>query len=105
MKSLLQTNEERKKVLHPIERIALFHLNFEGIHPFIDGNGRTGRLLLNLDLIQNGYPMIDIKFTDRKRYYDAFDAYYGYGKADAMITLIASYIEERLDEYQELFEP
>ncbi len=105
MKSLLQTNEERKKVLHPIERIALFHLNFEGIHPFIDGNGRTGRLLLNLDLIQNGYPMIDIKFTDRKRYYDAFDAYYGYGKADAMITLIASYIEERLDEYQKIFKP
>ena len=102
MKSLLQTNDERKKDLHPIERIALFHLEFEGIHPFIDGNGRTGRLLLNLELIQNGYPTINVKFTDRKRYYDAFDAYYDGGKADAMIELIAGYVEERLDQYLEI---
>ncbi len=99
MKSLLQTNDNRKKELHPIERIALFHLNFEGIHPFIDGNGRTGRLLLNLDLIQNGYPPINVKFTDRKRYYDAFDAYYGEGTPAAMIELIAGYVEERLNQY------
>ncbi len=52
--------------MNPIERIARFHLEFEGIHPFIDGNGRTGRLILNLDLIRNGYPPINIKFADRK---------------------------------------
>lgn len=45
---LLAENEERKKTMHPIERIARFHLELEGIHPFIDGNGRTGRLILNL---------------------------------------------------------
>ena len=105
MKSLLQTNNNRKRERHPIERIALFHLDFEGIHPFIDGNGRTGRLLLNLDLIQNGYPPINVKFTDRKRYYDAFDAYYDSKKADAMIELIAGYVEERLDEYLEILKP
>lgn len=79
---LLAENEDRKKTMHPIERIARFHLEFEGIHPFIDGNGRTGRLILNLELIRNGYPAINVKFTDRKRYYDAFDAFYRDGKAD-----------------------
>lgn len=58
--------------MHAIERIARFHLEFEGIHPFIDGNGRCGSLILNLDIIQNGYPAINVKFTDRHRYYDAF---------------------------------
>ena len=96
---LLAENEQRRETMNPIERIARFHLEFEGIHPFIDGNGRTGRLLLNLDLIRNGYPPINVKFTDRKRYYDAFDAYYRDGNADEMINLIAGYVDERLDEY------
>lgn len=96
---LLAENEERKKTMHPIERIARFHLEFEGIHPFIDGNGRTGRLILNLELIRNGYPSINVKFADRRRYYDAFDAYYRDGKADDMVLLVAEYIGERLDRY------
>ena len=85
--------------MHPIERIARFHLEFEGIHPFIDGNGRTGRLVMNLELIREGYPPINVKYTDRRRYYDAFDAYYRDGSADAMTGLVAGYVEQRLDEY------
>ena len=96
---LLAVNEERKVTMNTIERIARFHLEFEGIHPFIDGNGRTGRLILNLDLIRNGFPPINVKFADRKKYYDAFDAYYRDGSADAMTDLIAGYVNERLDEY------
>lgn len=96
---LLLVNEERKTTMNPIERIARFHLEFEGIHPFIDGNGRTGRLLMNLDLIQNGYPPINVKFTDRKRYYDAFDAFYRDGNPDKMTELISEYVDKRLDEY------
>lgn len=99
---LLAENEERKKTMHPIERIARFHLEFEGIHPFIDGNGRTGRLILNLELIRNGYPAINVKFADRKRYYDAFDAFYHDGKVNAMVLLVAEYVNERLDRYLEM---
>ncbi|MDD3880678.1 MAG: Fic family protein [Eubacteriales bacterium] len=99
---LLRENEQRKKAMHPIERIARFHLEFEGIHPFIDGNGRTGRLVMNLDLIRNGYPAINVKFADRKRYYDAFDAYYRDGNADDMVFLVGQYVNERLDKYLEI---
>lgn len=102
MTELLAANEERKITMSVIERIARFHLEFEGIHPFIDGNGRTGRLIMNLDLIRNGYPAINVKFADRKKYYDAFDTYYRDGNAEAMTDLIAEYVNERLDEYLEI---
>ncbi len=98
MEELLRQNEERKKTMHPVERIARFHLEFEGIHPFIDGNGRTGRLIMNLELIRSGYLPINVKFADRKRYYEAFDAYYRDGQADAMILLIGEYVRDRLEE-------
>ena len=99
MTELLSANEERKTTMTDIERIALFHLEFEGIHPFIDGNGRTGRLILNLDLIRNGYPPINVKFTDRKRYYDSFDSFYKDNDPTAMTELIAEYIDLRFDDY------
>lgn len=98
---LLAADEQRRETMKPIERIARFHLEFEGIHPFIDGNGRTGRLIMNLDLIRCGYPPINVKYTDRKKYYDAFDSYYRDGDAGAMIDLVAGYVNERLDMYLE----
>lgn len=82
--------------LHVVEQAALFHLRFESIHPFIDGNGRTGRLVMNPQLIQAGYPPINVKFTDRRRYYEAFDSYVTTGSPEAMVTLIAEYLVERL---------
>ena len=104
MEGLLIEDKKRAKTMNIIERIARFHLEFEGVHPFIDGNGRTGRLVLNLDLIRNGYPPINVKFTDRKRYYEAFDAYYRDNDASKMTALIAEYVSERLDEYLVILE-
>jgi len=55
-----------------IKRIARLHLTFEYIHPFVDGNGRIGRVINNYLLIREGFVPINIKFIDRKKYYDAF---------------------------------
>ena len=88
-----------KSRLHPIFRAALFHLQFEGIHPFVDGNGRTGRLILNLMLMQAGYPPINVKYRDRKRYYEAFDAYYRDQNHGAMLKLVVAELKEQLQLY------
>lgn len=84
---------------HIVTKVAKFHLEFESIHPFIDGNGRTGRLLVNLELMKSGLPPIDIKFTDRALYYNAFDDYHTQNKISSMEKLFAGYVNERLDMY------
>ena len=58
--------------LNIIKRIAKLHLVFEYIHPFCDGNGRIGRIIINYLLLREGYVPINIKFIDRKDYYQAF---------------------------------
>lgn len=96
--------EKDMENLHPIEHAALFHLKFEGIHPFIDGNGRTGRLIMNFMLMQNGYLPIDVKFADRAKYYACFDAYFHDGNAEMMTSLVAEYVKLRLQGYLAILE-
>ena len=102
MEELLKKFMEGKE--HIITKLARFHIEFEGIHPFIDGNGRTGRLLVNLELMKAGYPPIDIKFTDRMEYYKAFDEYHEKNNLSAMEKLFAGYVNSRLDMYLKILE-
>ena len=105
MERLVAEYAEMKSGKHIIEAVAEFHLRFEGIHPFIDGNGRTGRLILNLELIKAGLLPVNIKFTDRQRYYDCFDAYYGNEHtADMLTQLIIGCEIEALTRHIEMIE-
>lgn len=102
MEQLLHDIVERKE--HIVTKLARFHIEFEGIHPFIDGNSRTGRLLVNFELMKKGYPPIDIKFADRVSYYNAFDEYYAKHNLSAMENLFAGYINARLDMYLDMLQ-
>lgn len=102
MEQLLHDFAENNE--HIVTKLARFHIEFEGIHPFIDGNGRTGRLLVNLELMKAGYPPIDIKFTDRIAYYDAFDEYHVKHNLSAMENLFAGYINSRLELYLKILQ-
>src|SRR3990167_7650478 len=72
-----------------VKRIAQLHLTFEYTHPFIDGNGRIGRVLNNYLLIREGYVPINIKFIDRQKYYDAFAEYDKKGATKIMEEIVA----------------
>lgn len=104
METLLADYTEWKTHEHIIDAVAKFHLCFEGIHPFIDGNGRTGRLILNLELIKAGLLPVNIKFADRRKYYECFDLYHSEGSIKPLAELIAGYEVEELERHIAILE-
>ena len=84
--------------LHPVERGAMLHA-IVGIHPFIDGNGRTARLLLNLELMKEGFPPVIIKVANRLEYYDALDKAHRTKDYNDFIQLVATEVEDSLNLY------
>lgn len=85
--------------LHPVERGAMLHAIFVGIHPFIDGNGRTSRLLLNLEVIKDGFPPVVIKVDNRLAYYEALDKAHTTEDYSDFIALVAREMGDSLDLY------
>jgi Fic family protein len=73
-KHLMLWYRSNKRKYNPVVVAAYFHHVFESIHPFRDGNGRVGRLLLNFILRKNSLPMINIKYRERGKYYEALEA-------------------------------
>ena len=85
--------------LNPIELAAYTHAEFVKIHPFIDGNGRTSRMLMNYQLMKNGYLPVSIAKENRLEYFDALEAYATNDNLMPFVEMIASLEEKRLDEY------
>ena len=92
-------NTEAHK-LHPIERAAKVHADFVSIHPFVDGNGRTSRLLMNLELMKAGYPPSVITVENRLAYYEALDQWMAYGNSEPFNNLVAAVVLEGFKPYQ-----
>ena len=79
-----------------LDKIARFHLDFETIHPFCDGNGRLGRVLINFQLIQLGLPRLIIRNSEKERYYQAFRDYEGRQTTRTMEDILALALVESL---------
>ena len=85
----------------PILLAVLVHLKFVSIHPFIDGNGRTARLLMNLILLQNGYPQAIVKVSNRAEYIQAIEKYQQSqnNDCDDLYKVVLKSVNDSLDLY------
>ena len=92
------------KEIEPIKLATLTHLKFVTIHPFIDGNGRTARLLMNLILLQNGYPHVIIKVSSRVRYIQSIEKAQQNGDFKDFYKFVLESANESLDFYLEILE-
>ena len=88
LKELIRWYNKNKNRYHPFLLAVIVHNQFETIHPFQDGNGRVGRLLLNNVLIKNKMPPVNIELKKRTEYYSALQEYQNNGNLRPMIDLI-----------------
>ena len=104
MQELVNWARENCKKMYIVDFAAEFHHKFVHIHPFQDGNGRVGRLLMNVFLMQAGFPLVIIQKNDRQKYYRVLaDA--DHGKYKPLITFIAQAVLRSLNVYLDVLTP
>lgn len=104
MREMIEWMRKNENKLHPVEFAAIVHHKIVNIHPFFEGNGRTARLLMNLVLMQKGYPLIIILKNDRKKYYQTLEKA-DKGDYEPFIKFIAQVTERSLNIYLKALVP
>ena len=99
MQEFIKKYNENITKLHPIELASFVHIEFVKIHPFIDGNARTSRLLMNLELIKAGFPPVVIELEDRLEYYKALDIAHTENDYKPFLELMKKVIEKSFEPY------
>lgn len=99
MEEFIKKYNENITKLHPIELASFVHIEFVKIHPFVDGNGRTSRLLMNLELIKAGFPPVVIELEDRLEYYKALDIAHTENDYKPFLELMKKVIEKSFEPY------
>ena len=90
---------EAARKLSTIERAARIHADFVNIHPFIDGNGRTARLIMNLELIKAGFPLAILPVEERFAYYDALEIIATTGDYVPFVSQVAALVDKGFEPY------
>ncbi|MDQ1283992.1 MAG: hypothetical protein QG620_340 [Patescibacteria group bacterium] len=104
MRNLIDWVGDNKKKMHPVELAGILHHKLVYIHPFFDGNGRTSRLVMNIILMQAGFPLVIVLKNDRKRYYQTLSAA-DKGEYADFVNFIARAVERTLDIYLKILMP
>ena len=93
------------KEMNPIELAAWTHAEFVRIHPFPDGNGRTSRLIMNYQLLANGFPAVSIAKESRLDYFNALEAYAVEGNLAPFAEMVADLVDHQMDRYLGMIVP
>lgn len=103
IKNFYEDLKIKENELNPIELAAWTHAEFVRIHPYIDGNGRTGRLIMNYQLLIHGYLPVSVAKENRLDYYNALEQYAVKGDLSPFADFVAELEEQQLDEYMKLY--
>lgn len=99
MERFIAWYRDEAMTLHPVERAARVHSDFVRIHPFVDGNGRTSRLLMNLELLKAGFPATVLPVERRLAYYEALEADHTQGNREPFLALIVEIVKQSFQPY------
>ncbi|MCD4699293.1 MAG: Fic family protein, partial [Phycisphaerae bacterium] len=96
LKEMINWYEKNKNKFKPLILAGIIHNQFENIHPFRDGNGRIGRLLLNFILLKNNYPPINLLLEDRGEYYYVLQEYSNHDEITSTIKFLVKQYQKTL---------